>query len=267
MANFISNGGCSNGARVARDGAGAGARNWQAAADIDITGWLLSWRMIFATMWDSDDMNSIDGDFQLQWRNVTDAGSFADLTATGEVKWATDTDLVNDNAVVSDERGGVENCTGMGVSHLDGYEIEGASAKDLIGITSDSVFDMQFAVDMSGGDLGDEYEFRVVETGTSNSYGTYAGTVKIVENTGDIVGVTKDNGGSALASCKYAVFKVTDEGPPEVYEYKGNGTSDGSGNYSFTVYWDGSTPNYMVYAEKDDTPNVMDATDNVVQPV
>jgi hypothetical protein len=89
MANFISNGGCSNGARVARDGAGAGARNWQAAADIDITGWLLSWRMIFATMWDSDDMNSIDGDFQLQWRNVTDAGSFADLTATGEVKWAT----------------------------------------------------------------------------------------------------------------------------------------------------------------------------------
>ncbi len=43
-------------------------------------------------------------------------------------------------------------------------------------------------------------------------------------------------------------------------------TSDGGGNYSFTGIAD-DDPQYLVYAFKDGSPNVFDATDHVLQPV
>jgi hypothetical protein len=270
MADFIGNDGCYNACRVARDGAGQGARNWQAGLDVSVTGWQPSWRLIFATGWDPDDMNLIDGDFQLQWRNLSDGGSWTVLAASGEVKWATDTDLINASAVVAGEDAGAGNCGGMSEGRMDGWEVEGVSNIDLIDITPDYWFDVQFAVDMSGADPGDEYEFRVVETGTSNvqSDDPCAATVKIAEFGGAIAGITKDKNGSVLVDCKVALFLVTDEGPPEEYEFIESQISDGvTGAYSFTIYWDGSPPNFMVYAMKDDSPHVFDATDNVMQPV
>jgi len=268
MTEFIGEGGCYNGSRAAKDGAGQGDRDWMAPIDTPITGWNPTWRVIFSTCWDGDDMDEIlAADFELQWRN-DDGGSFAAITATGEIKWATDTDLINGNAVVLAEMQGGGNCSGMSDGPRDGYEIEGAASiqEDII---DGFWFDIQWAVDMSGATLGDTYEFRVVETGTSNvsSDDPCTATITMAEFTGTIDGITKDNAGDVLVSCKVALFIVTDEGPPEEYEFLEAQISDGAtGAYSFTVYYDGS-PNWMVYAEKDDTPHVFDATDNVIQPV
>jgi hypothetical protein len=126
MAQFITNGGCYNAMRWANDGAGQGnARDWIAPAEQDINGIPNSVTLILATAWDSDDMNSIDGDFELRWRNLTDAGSMAVVVSgSGEIRLGTGTDLINGNAVISVERLGVEDCTGMGVDHLDGTERE-----------------------------------------------------------------------------------------------------------------------------------------------
>jgi hypothetical protein len=209
-------------------------------------------------------MGAIDGDFELQWRNVTDAGTFANLTATGEVKWTTGTDLINDNAVVDSERGGSQNCSGMGVDGSDeGVERSGANAIDLVDIPVGIVLDHQWAVSFVDGDPGDEYEFRIVETGTSNSYGTFAGTVTIVAAV-DIIGVTKDKDGVTLGSVFVAVFeKVEGGGPPHDYIFRGKTTSDPStGAYTIADLAGGAE--HFIYMIKEDTPHVMDATDDVL---
>ena len=77
-----------------------------------------------------------------------------------------------------------------------------------------------------------------------------------------ITGVTKDNAGSALGSCE--VFLVKDEGS-NVFSFKDQTTSDGTGNYTFTNIADNDA-NYQVIAWKDDAPHVFDVTDWVLQP-
>lgn len=79
----------------------------------------------------------------------------------------------------------------------------------------------------------------------------------------DISGVTRDKDGAVLATAKVSLFKVIDEGPPEEYLFMGSTTSNGSGVYSFTVEGTGSDK-FMVYAQKDGTPNIFDASDNNV---
>jgi hypothetical protein len=268
MAAFVDLGGCYNASRVAKDGAGAGSRDWQAAADTVVTGWRPSWRLIFATSWDGADMDNYNGDFQLQWRN-DDGGTFAVLASTGEVKWATDTDLVDGATVVAGEHNGANNCSGMLDGIGDGEEVEGDDASTTYVGVAKLYFDIQWAVDMSGATAGDTYEFRVVETGTSNvqSDDPCTTTVKMAENNGTIDGITSDIDGSVLISCHVSLFEVTSEGPPHEYEFVESQISHGTtGAYSFEVWWDGTAPYHMVYSSKDDTPHVFDATDNVVQP-
>lgn len=112
------------------------------------------------------------------------------------------------------------------------------------------------------GDLGDSFALRF---GTNSGAKSKIGEIE-VDVTWDqpqLSGITKDKDGSVLVSCEVALFKVIDEGPPETYEYKESQISDPStGAYSFGVY-EGS--NYMVYAVKDNSPHVFDATDNVLE--
>ncbi len=78
-----------------------------------------------------------------------------------------------------------------------------------------------------------------------------------------LAGVTKDKDGNTLATCEVALFREIGGSPP-AYQYVASTTSDGSGDYSFTVYE--NPAQFMVYSIKDNTPHVFDATDNVLQP-
>ncbi len=77
-------------------------------------------------------------------------------------------------------------------------------------------------------------------------------------------GITKDNIGSVLVSCK--CFLVKDNGD-DTYTFVAYLESDGvTGAYSFTGIVDNDAA-YQVISWKDDSPHVFDVTDHVLQPV
>jgi hypothetical protein len=80
-----------------------------------------------------------------------------------------------------------------------------------------------------------------------------------VGNTLNIVGVTKDSAGSALATCDTYCFKETAVGTIEFVSYV---ASDGSGNYSHKV--NDNLAKYFVCAFKSGSPARMDVTDRVL---
>jgi len=113
------------------------------------------------------------------------------------------------------------------------------------------------------GDLGDKIAVRLASNAEDAKSKLGEVEVDVTWDQPQLSGVTKNKDGSVLVSCKVSLFKIIDEGPPETYEFKESQISDGvTGAYSFGVY-EGSK--YMVYSEKDDTPHVFDATDNVLE--
>lgn len=266
MTDWIDGGGCFNAMRWANDGAGAGARDYAAAIDADLGEHPKTLELILATSWDSDDMDTISGDFELQFRNLTDLGDWTVMGAATEVKQGTSTDLVNGNAVVEAEELGQNNCSGKTPSHLDGVEREGANAVTMSSIADEQNFDIHWAIDLSDATNAKEYEFRVVETGTSNVYATLAGTV-IAGDTGAISGISKDKSGAILVSCfTIIVQKIEGSGPPHDFIQKGKTTSNATtGAYSFPDLL--KSQQHRVDFIKEDTPHVFDCTDDNLVPV
>lgn len=264
--NWLTNGGCFNGMRWANDGAGAGARDWAEFSDTDKVAHPVTLHLILATSWDSDDMNTVSGNFELQWQNLTDAGSWTDLGSTGEIKWSSSTDLANNNAVASAEELGEVNCSGKNPTRQDGKEREGANSITISSVASKKSFDIHWAIDPTGATVGKEYIFRVVETGTSNSYGTMLGSLWPV-TVGDVTGITKDDAGDVLVSCYVAIFqKIEGGGPPHDYQWMASTTSHGTtGAYTFSNL--DIAQEHFVYAIKEDSPHVFDVTDDVLTPV
>jgi len=85
-----------------------------------------------------------------------------------------------------------------------------------------------------------------------------------ITTTYKVEGITKDNAGSALGSCK--CFLVKDNGD-DTYTFLAYQLSNSStGAYSFTGLTDSSSV-YQVIAWKDDSPHVFDVTDHVLVPV
>ena len=77
-----------------------------------------------------------------------------------------------------------------------------------------------------------------------------------------ISGVTRDVDGNVLVSCEVTLFREVSTG---VYQFVATQISDGTtGAYSFTLYE--NTAAFMVYARKDGSPAVADATNNAETP-
>ena len=88
----------------------------------------------------------------------------------------------------------------------------------------------------------------------------------VLDQTGEtartVAGVTRDQAGDVLVSCQVSLFKHLGSG---AYAYIATQVSDGTtGAYTFTVY--DNPASYMVYAHKDDSPNVFDASSNNLTP-
>ncbi len=262
MPELLATGGCWNAGRIALDGAGAGARNWQAAIETNVV--LTDAQIaIFAHCVDSDDMDdATDATFKLQWRNVSDAGSWNDLAATGEIKWATVSDLVDGNAVVvaEDSGGNSVNCSTKGWSHTDGIEKEGANGFTRT-IFEDEFQDFHWALDLSDADAinADEYEFRLTESG-GTVIGTSLATLTVVV-AGKIDGTTKNNDRtSAVVSVQVTAYLSDEASPPKpVGAHVAQLVSSGAdGTFSLLGLVSGSK--YFLHFFKDDTADLSDGS-------
>lgn len=143
-------------------------RTWQANEDVDVTGWDKANDFIFAAMVETTKHAGASATLQLRWRNVTDAGSFAALSGSGELTWSAATDLVNSNAVASGEEG----CTPVsGTTLVDGVEREGANGV-ATAVSQNEYCEHQWAIDASGGLDSKQYEFEIYDTTAGASLGT-----------------------------------------------------------------------------------------------
>jgi hypothetical protein len=199
MVELIAAGGCGDGNRIARDGAGQGDRDWVDTILVDNVEVAQANLIIIAFGIQADDMNDADdATFKLQWRNVSDAGSFADLAATGEIKWSSSTDLIDDNAVVAGEDSGIAavDCIAKAFARRDGLEKEGANGFTR-SIAQDASEDFHWAIDLADADAAnaDQYEFQLTQSdGTVIVVGLTKLTVVVA---GKIDGITKDDTRSA----------------------------------------------------------------------
>lgn len=216
MTELLAAGGCGNDNRIARDGLGPGVRDWLGAvlvANVTLHQFDIA---IVAFNIDADDMNNAtDATFKVQWRNVSDAGSFADLAATGELKWATASDLVDGGTVIEAEESGANsvNCANKGWSRRDGLEKEGANGFTRT-VNQDAHEDFQWPVDLSGADHanGDQYEFRLTQ---SDATVIKLGTTKLtVVTAGKIDDVTKNKDRSAAVLSMNVTAFLSDGGTP-----------------------------------------------------
>jgi len=264
MTELISAGGCFNGIRYAEDGSSADTRDWLGAIEtsyaVDIANILL-----VCASFDGDDMNiATDATFKLQWRNVTDAGSWTDLASTGEIRWeSSSVTLVNNHQIHADafaDSPSSIDCTGKGWSVLDigSKEIEGAN-----GITQtvddDELFDLHWAVDVTtGGDAGDEYEFRVTESG-GTVIGTSTGKITL-EVAKTITAESRDDDDAIVGSVGVVLLKRTGSFP-YTYEQIDSGTTHASlGTHVFSVL---GTDWYRILYLKELAPDQWDISDEI----
>ncbi len=270
MANLITNGGCMNGHRWGLDpGVADTAPLWIEAEGVAVVDHIIGVDIILAVSFDGDDMNLIAGDFEVRWRNKTDAGSMAVLAATGEMNWAAATALVNGDGVPNAEQFDSGNCSGMGVDEVlnDGLMREGANGIDLTDIADGEVHENWWAISTDDAVAGKEYEFEIVETGQSTPYtgvNPMTATVTVLA-AGKIDGTTKDeNRGSAVGGVTVTAYRSDEAGsdPKPVGLPKAQVVSHAStGVYSLTGL--GSGFKYFLHFYKDDTDDVSDGSPEV----
>jgi hypothetical protein len=267
MADLISNGGCLNGHRWGLDpGVADTAPLWIEAEGVDVVNHIIGVDIILALSFDGDDMNLIAGDFEVRWRNVTDAGSMAVLAATGEMNWAASTALVNGDGVPNAEQFDPGNCSGMGVDQSinDGIMREGANAADLTDIGDGEVHENWWAISTDDAVAGKTYEFEIVETGQTSPYSganPLSATVSVLA-AGKIDGTTKNKDRTAaVGGVTVSAYRSDDAGsdPKPIGPLAAQVVSHAStGVYSLTGL--GSGFDYFLLSYKDDTADLSDGS-------
>lgn len=142
----------------------------------DLTGFDKTQSFIVAVSLD-EQVGPWNATFTLRWRNVTDSGSFAALASTGECKWATDTDLVNETVLETGTKypTGDRLCnTTADVWYAGGREIEGAATSVATNIPDERYTEFHYAVSLADAHDGDTYEFEIYENTGPSSIGTLA---------------------------------------------------------------------------------------------
>jgi len=117
--------------------------------------------------------------YKLRWRDVTDAGAFADVGATGEIKYSTDTVLTDGNAVTSAK----SICTGTPEpSWQDGLESENDNLLPDSGtysLADEYYTELQWALSTADGDEDHQYEFELYDVTAGKSVGTCAAQITL----------------------------------------------------------------------------------------
>jgi hypothetical protein len=263
-------GGCYNGGMVGLAPT-ASTRDWRSTLNEAVmVDFILSERVIICCSCDGDDMNIASGcDWILRWRNKTQAGSFATLASTGEIKWATDSNLVNNQALIAAEAGDKPssvNCTGKSWSAYEGWEVEGASGVTNKAGNDDTLIEVHWAIDISGATVNEEYEFQFWDDDNAPFTGgsTMATTIRpIIE--GKITGVTKNADRSAVVDLVTVTVYESDEAgtnPKPTGAHVAQVVSTvTTGAYSITGL--AKDKNYFLHFYKDDTADISDGSGEV----
>jgi hypothetical protein len=268
MTELIDVGGCGeDNNRIAQDGAGQGDRDWLHELEIGGSGTLeipSTVTIIISFTIQADDMNdSVDSTFKLRWRNVSDAGSFADLASTGEIKWATVSDLIDGNAVVAGEDSGanVFDCIAKAWSRRDGLEKEGANGFTR-SIAQDAYEDFQWAVALDSADFANNDDYELALTQSDNTVIATGTTTVTVVTAGKIDGITKNDTRSApIDLVTVSCFESDQAGsdPKPIGEMISQVVSDvTTGVYSLTGLVSGRK--YFLHFYKDDTDDLSDGS-------
>jgi len=146
------------------------------ADDEDITGYTKSNEFVLCVQLDeaSGPWNNVT--YRLRWRNVTDAGSFAQLTGSGELVYGTNTSLTN-AGTYSTKRC---NNTPSGSTWDQGREVEGSSDSPSISVADEHYFEICYAINAANAHDGDQYEFEVYDQTNTASVGTAAAQITML---------------------------------------------------------------------------------------
>jgi hypothetical protein len=106
--------------------------------------------------------------FQIMWRNVTDAGSFANVGATGQIKYTTGTDLTNNNTIATNICGIP---TGYSFTALQSFQVE-YSLSPSSDLAAGGCCEMRFGLSVADGLDGKQYEFQIYDPTNSKTIGT-----------------------------------------------------------------------------------------------
>lgn len=136
-------------------------RAWQAACNLDITGWDTANEFIIST-WAYSDLKNDDADLKLQWRRA--GGTFTDVGADTEVCWGTNTVLIDAGNLLE------ANSAGCLSPWDSGTENEGDNASYASNIWYTCHWEGQWALGFGSGAQGNqEYEIQLVCITYSNS--------------------------------------------------------------------------------------------------
>lgn len=130
----------------------------------DVAGWVKTADFILGIQIDCE-KGPIARAYKLQWRDVTAAGSFADVGAATEISYAATTVLVDGAALAE----GNKLCTGVpaGSTWQNGMESEGDNElpddPDTFSLADEYYTEFQWALDCSGAIDAHEYEFQLYD--------------------------------------------------------------------------------------------------------
>ncbi|KKN86544.1 hypothetical protein LCGC14_0267200 [marine sediment metagenome] len=149
----------SEGGRIAKDH--ATTMTWEAACGVDVTGWVKTNKLILSYGIVSTKHTPTAASFTLQWRNVTDAGSFTNLVSgSGELRTGVSAGLLVNNDPIGDSAG----CE-SGTLDSESHEIDTESPYTTASVTGtqNNGIEFQFLIDMSNALDNKQYEFRLYD--------------------------------------------------------------------------------------------------------
>lgn len=173
-----------SGSRIGQDG--ASSISWQASCEVDVSGWVKTNKIIIAGVLTTGEHAPSAGSFQLRWRNVTDAGSFAILVSgSGELRAGTSAGCITN----TDPVGAFSGCAGA--TPTDDEEVENESPLQTASLqcVRDEFIETQWCVDFSNALDGKEYEFELYNATATESCGTLAASITTFIEAGDEDGV------------------------------------------------------------------------------
>ncbi len=161
--------------RIGEDG--AGSITWNVACQIDEVDWVKTVQAIISVDCLSGAHSPGSESFQLRWRNLTDAGSFATLTTSGELRRGISAGAINNTDPVGDP----QNCPSGTIDASEEVENESPLQSASLSASQNDLIETQWCGDMSNALDGKEYEFDLYSQTEGASVGVCTPTITIFE--------------------------------------------------------------------------------------
>jgi hypothetical protein len=173
-----------NNARIGIDG--AVSISWQAVCGTSVIDWDKSDKAIIAVFVTDDSHNPPLEAFKLRWKNLTDGGSFADLTTSGELQRGASAGCISNGDPVGSSAG----CQTADADEE--VENESPLLSGSLECNQNGYIETQWCVDFSSALDGKEYQFEIYSNTESAAIGTLTPTITTISTgwTGKINGTT-----------------------------------------------------------------------------